>query len=58
VERLSRLLGGDAYVVAKRRSAYAAPERARGEGIAILTVSMDLPFAQKRWCGAAGAQNV
>ncbi|MEJ5258836.1 MAG: thiol peroxidase [Anaerohalosphaeraceae bacterium] len=25
---------------------------------AVLTVSMDLPFAQKRWCGAAGAEHV
>lgn len=24
----------------------------------ILTISMDLPFAQKRWCGAAGAEHV
>jgi thioredoxin-dependent peroxiredoxin len=24
----------------------------------ILTVSMDLPFAQKRWCGAFGVDNV
>lgn len=24
----------------------------------VLTVSMDLPMAQKRWCGAAGASNV
>jgi thiol peroxidase len=24
-------------------------------GVALLTVSMDLPFAQKRWCGATGA---
>jgi len=29
-----------------------------GRDVAILTVSMDLPFAQKRWCGAAGVQNV
>ena len=29
-----------------------------GEGVAIVTVSMDLPFAQARWCGAAGIQNV
>lgn len=29
-----------------------------GEDIAILTVSMDLPFAQKRWCGAAGVDRV
>jgi thiol peroxidase len=23
-------------------------------GVRILTISMDLPFAQKRWCGAMG----
>ena len=27
-------------------------------GIRILTISMDLPFAQKRWCGAAGVDQV
>lgn len=26
--------------------------------VAILTVSVDLPFAQKRWCGAAGIDQV
>ncbi|MGH9520518.1 MAG: thiol peroxidase, partial [Terriglobales bacterium] len=26
--------------------------------VKIITVSMDLPFAQKRWCGAAGAAHV
>ncbi len=26
--------------------------------VIILTISMDLPFAQKRWCGAAGADKV
>lgn len=29
-----------------------------GDEVAVLTVSMDLPFAQKRWCGAAGVKNV
>ena len=29
-----------------------------GPNIAFLTISMDLPFAQKRWCGAAGATNL
>ena len=29
-----------------------------GKNVAVLTISMDLPFAQKRWCGAAGVQNV
>lgn len=28
------------------------------DGIVILTISMDLPFAQKRWCGAEGVQKV
>jgi thioredoxin-dependent peroxiredoxin len=29
-----------------------------GDAIEIWTVSMDLPFAQKRWCGAAGIDRV
>jgi len=29
-----------------------------GEDVIILTVSMDLPFAQKRWCGTAGVDRV
>ncbi len=29
-----------------------------GSDVVILTVSMDLPFAQKRWCGAAGVDQV
>lgn len=29
-----------------------------GDDIAILTFSMDLPFAQARWCGAAGVESV
>jgi thiol peroxidase len=29
-----------------------------GDGIEVWTISMDLPFAQKRWCGAAGVQRV
>jgi thiol peroxidase len=28
------------------------------DDIVILTVSMDLPFAQARWCGAAGVEKV
>ncbi len=31
---------------------------ALGPAVNILTVSMDLPFAQKRWCGAAGVQSL
>lgn len=29
-----------------------------GADVAILTVSMDLPFAQSRWCGAAGVDRL
>src|SRR5271154_4771580 len=33
-------------------------EAAKLEGVDIFTVSMDLPFAQKRWCGAFGIDRV
>jgi len=29
-----------------------------GSDVVILTISTDLPFAQKRWCGAAGVDKV
>lgn len=29
-----------------------------GDNVVILTVSVDLPFAQARWCGAAGVDKV
>ncbi|MEA3227031.1 MAG: thiol peroxidase, partial [Planctomycetota bacterium] len=29
-----------------------------GDDVAVLAISMDLPFAQGRWCGAAGIENV
>ena len=29
-----------------------------GLDVAVLTISMDLPFAQKRWCGAADVQRL
>ena len=33
-------------------------EASKLDGVMILTVSCDLPFAQKRWCGAAGVDKV
>jgi thioredoxin-dependent peroxiredoxin len=33
-------------------------EAAQLPGVDILTVSMDLPFAQKRWCGAFGVDRI
>jgi thiol peroxidase len=32
--------------------------KALGSDVVVLTISMDLPFAQKRWCGAAGVKNL
>ena len=29
-----------------------------GDDVVVLAISMDLPFAQQRWCGTAGIQNV
>ena len=29
-----------------------------GDDVVVLTISMDLPFTQKRWCGAAGVESV
>ena len=31
---------------------------ALSEDVVVLTISMDLPFAQKRWCGVAGVDKV
>ena len=31
---------------------------ALGDDITVLVISMDLPFAQKRWCGSAGIEAV
>ncbi|MGE8206316.1 thiol peroxidase [Heyndrickxia sp. NPDC080065] len=34
-------------------------EEARGlDNVQVLTISVDLPFAQKRWCAASGLENV
>jgi len=29
-----------------------------GDDVVVLTISMDLPFAQQRWCGSANAEYV
>ncbi|MBU9721121.1 MULTISPECIES: thiol peroxidase [Bacillaceae] len=33
-------------------------EASKLDGVEILTISVDLPFAQKRWCAAAGVDKV
>ena len=35
-----------------------AEAAALGDDVVVLTISMDLPFAQGRWCGAAGIDRV
>jgi thiol peroxidase len=46
------------YAVCDAQTKRFNDEAASLPGIDILTVSMDLPFAQKRWCGAFGVDNV
>jgi len=29
-----------------------------GDNVIVLTISMDLPFAQQRWCGSANVKNI
>ncbi|UTR11390.1 MULTISPECIES: thiol peroxidase [Evansella] len=33
-------------------------EASKLDGVQVLTVSVDLPFAQKRWCAAEGVENL
>src|SRR3954469_10092942 len=33
-------------------------EAAKLDNVKVLTISNDLPFAQKRWCAASGLENV
>lgn len=33
-------------------------EAANLDGVTVYVISMDLPFAQRRWCGAAGAERI
>jgi len=40
------------------KSVHTFDERAAASGASVLCVSKDLPFAQKRFCGAEGTENV
>ena len=48
----------DTGVCDKQTRKFNEEAAALGAGVVILTVSRDLPFAQKRWCGAAGVDRV
>jgi thiol peroxidase len=48
----------DTDVCDRETRRFNAEAAALGRDIVILTISTDLPYAQKRWCGAAGVDQV
>jgi len=48
----------DTGVCDKQTRRFNEEAAALGDNVVILTVSADLPFAQARWCGAAGVDKV
>lgn len=48
----------DTGVCDKQTRRFNEEAAALGDNVVILTVSADLPFAQSRWCGAAGVDKV
>ncbi len=48
----------DTGVCAQQTRRFNEEAAALGEDVAILTISVDLPFAQARWCGAEGIDAV
>jgi thiol peroxidase len=55
---LSAVPSLDTPVCSLQTKRFNAEAAALGENVAILAISMDLPFAQKRWCGAEGVEAV
>jgi thiol peroxidase len=55
---LSSVPSVDTPVCDKETRRFNQEASALGQGIEVWTLSMDLPFAQKRWCGAAGVDRV
>lgn len=55
---LSAVPSLDTPVCAVQTRRFNQEAAALGDGVRILTISMDLPFAQKRWCGAEGIDRV
>lgn len=48
----------DTPVCSKQTHTFNEHATTLSEKVEILTISMDLPFAQKRWCGAEGVEHV
>ena len=58
VKVISVVLSLDTSTCDAQTRAFNEKASALGDDVVVLTVSMDLPFAQKRWCGAAGVERV
>lgn len=48
----------DTSVCSKETHTFNERVKKYGNQIEVLTISMDLPFAQKKWCGTEGAMNL
>ena len=58
VRIISAVLSLDTDVCDRETRRFNQEAAALGKDIAILVISADLPFTQKRWCGAAGVDQV
>lgn len=58
VRILASVLSLDTDVCDRETRKFNQEAAALSKDIAILTISADLPFTQKRWCGAAGVDQV
>jgi thioredoxin-dependent peroxiredoxin len=58
VRIITALLSVDTDVCDRETHHFNAEAAALGKDIVILAISTDLPFAQNRWCGAAGVDQV
>ncbi len=48
----------DTSVCSKESKKFNDQAASFGENVTVLVISRDLPFAQKRWCGAEGVENI
>ncbi len=58
VRIISAVLSLDTDVCDRETRRFNQEAAALGSDIAILVISTDLPYTQKRWCGAAGVEQV
>lgn len=58
VKILSLVPSLDTRVCSAQTRRFNEEAAALGDGVVVLTVSADLPYAQRRWCGAEGIERV